>query len=162
MGVWEYRVAALSSSERTDAGSAVRLLTEQVGRARRLVAHRPLNPKEVAAWNTATIACLVKVYGRDSPNAFSVDAYPGEDAAWVDNRGKIFGGSREVAESYLASTIAARIRLLEECVISLRFAQNRTAPISPSVDPHRGRTRANHEPGAERAGLLSETCTLRS
>ena len=126
MGVWDYRVAGIPGSDRPDAASAIRLLTDQVERARRLT-DRPVDPKNVRTWADGTTACLVKVYGRDSPNAFSVDACPGADAEWAENRGKIFGGRREISDGYLVSTVEARARLLQECIVSLRSAREQEA-----------------------------------
>jgi len=127
MGMWKYRIAIIPDPGRADSYSSIRLLTDQVERARRVIAARPLISQDVAAWNAGTTACLVAVYGRNSPNPFSVDFYPGADAAWVDNLGEIFGGNREVAESYLVSTIEERVRLLKECIVTL----SNTSAASP-------------------------------
>ena len=115
---------------RTDVGLAAQTATAALvcaGAARSWTPHRPGVPGRVMGRGTR----LQLESRRVRTNEFlgGPNATEQEDS----------GGSREVAESYLASTIAARVRLLEECVISLRFAQNRTAPISPSVDPHRVR-----------------------
>jgi len=134
MGMWEYRLAVYPDEERADTASAIRLLTEQVERGRGLTTGPSISEKDVDDWIAETIACLVKVYGRGSPNTFSVDATPGADAAWAENRGKIFGGRREIADRYLSSTIQERARLLEQCIVALRFARDEKARIFPAID----------------------------
>lgn len=133
--MWAYRMAAVRESGRAEGEAAIRLLSEQVERARRLLAGGTIRLKDADDWDAAVAAALVAVYGRDSPNTFSVAAHPAPDAAWVANRGKIFGGRREIAQGYLAGAIEERARLLDQCIVSLRFALDRR--ISPANDTGR-------------------------
>lgn len=136
--MWTYRMAAVPESGRAEGEAAIRLLSEQVERARRLLAEGAIRPKDAEAWDAAVAAALVAVYGRRSPNTFSVTAHPAPDAAWVANRGKIFGGRREIAQGYRSGAIAERARLLEQCIVSLRFALDQSARISPATGRNAG------------------------
>jgi hypothetical protein len=131
--MWTYRMAAVREGRRTEGEAAIRLLSEQVERARRLLAGGTIRLADAEAWDAGVAAALVAVYGRNSPNTFSVAAHPAPDAAWVANRGKIFGGRREIAQGYLAGAIEERARLLEQCIVSLRFALDRSTRISPAT-----------------------------
>ena len=133
MGMWAYRVAGIPDDGRPDVATAIRLLTEMAERGVRLAAERPLAPRDVGAWSAAAVACLVGVYGRSSPNAFSLDGCPGADADWAGIRGKIYGYGREVAEAYLVSMITERVRLMQECIVALRSAQHPSPGVPPAV-----------------------------
>jgi hypothetical protein len=96
-----------------DLKSGIALLQKQIEEGRRLLDSGPVKSSDHTAWNNRTRDCLIRIYGKGSPNVDTIVQASGGAPVWLFMPG-------DAAERYEASCIENKIRLLEGCVVTLK------------------------------------------
>ena len=99
--------------EPVDIQTGIGLLLEQIERAGQLLKGGPIDPKDLEVWNSRTRECLIRIYGRRSPNVDTIVEAAGAAPAWLFM-------PDDAREKYEASCLENKIQLLQGCVVALK------------------------------------------
>jgi hypothetical protein len=104
-----------------DVKSGIDALRGLIEKANLLLKDKPVKLPEYEKWNEATRYCLIKIYGPNSANVFTIIDCPCDDAAWSDMFfGKEnFADRQKITENYATSCLEVRSRLLDSSIIAL-------------------------------------------
>ena len=98
--------------EPVDFKTGIEMLQKQIVQARQLLSIAPISPRDIKAWNEQTAESLTRIYGERSPNIDTIVKASGEAPVWLFM-------PADVAESYEASCLENKVKLLQGCVVAL-------------------------------------------
>jgi hypothetical protein len=116
--------------ERIDPNSGIDALGGLIEKAKLLLQEKPFQLADYAKWNETTRDCLIKIYGPESPNIFSIVECSCDDGAWSD---MAFGNHKlpnpeKITERYAAACLEARCQRLANCITALKANLKESSP----------------------------------